>query len=94
MAVDHDQIAALLTQARAAHQQYRDNAPRAVPNGSGGFMPSPGNPQAADAGFQAAARLLAEAHALDPHREAPEWRSAFGSKADELLAFYAENIAR
>lgn len=81
-------IAALLTQSRAAHEQYKLYLPRMIPTGVGSVTASSGNPPEAKKFVADAKRLREEAHAADPLHLDPAWALEPVPHA-ELMAFYA-----
>lgn len=92
---DDVKIAELLAESRAAHNEYRGNVPRKVPDGSGtGVVTDAGDRSAARAALQRAYDARLEAEHLDPQGSSPAW-------ADDphrdvhyaLLKFYAEQLA-
>jgi hypothetical protein len=86
-------IAQLLRDARAAHEQYRAHTPRMAAIG-GQLVPVAGDAPAAGAALRDALRLRTEAHVLDPHHLDPAWRTEPVSyDHDQLLAFYVAQLA-
>jgi len=87
-------IAQLLADARAAHQQYRAHTPHMAAVG-GQVVPVAGDPHLAGAALHEALRLRTEADARDPDHQDPAWRSEPAiPDHDALLYFYVEQLAR
>ena len=85
-------VSSLLQESRDAHQEYRENVPRRVPNGQA-TVAVPGDATLAYAVLVKACRLRVEAHALDPALTDAAWADeAVTHDHDALLTFYAEQL--
>lgn len=84
-------IADLLAASRDAHQRYRENLPRRVPNGSGSTVAVPGDADAAGTALSKACRFRSEAHVLDPQQTDPAWADDPAEHL-ELLDFYVGQL--
>ncbi len=84
-------VADLLTQSRAAHEQFKFNSHRMIPTGVGGVIETPGNPTEARKFLAEAQRLRLEAHDLDPTHADPAWGPDQQTHPhDDVLDFYAK----
>lgn len=81
-------VATLLQQSRAAHEQYKANIPRMTPTGVGGVQASPGNSTEAKRFIAEAKRLREEAHAADPSHTDDAWKVE-PVPHDEMMSYYA-----
>lgn len=77
---DHTEVARLLIESRAAHQQYRQAAAKQDAPAKRAFL-------------TIAAQLRAEAHTLDAAHDAPAWREPEKFDHAALTAFYAAQLA-
>lgn len=87
--IDHDRLAELLSQSRAAHARKKECVGRVGPGGR--MMQSPDYPLA-EQHIAEALRLREEADALDPEHRSPVWsrdRAANkGVSHGDLVAFF------
>jgi hypothetical protein len=87
-------VAECLAVARHAHQEYRENVTRRVPDGQQTRVLS-GDPGIARAALQRAYDALSEAEQLDPQGTDPAWGDhPHTAQHTDLLVFYRQQLER